>query len=74
MKCFSDAMKLLYSIFLKTWQLEEETKYYLENNTKTQEVPDEEGHFCSFDLWPNGILVDPKKQIFWILDWEASHF
>lgn len=59
----------------KLYNLQNELKPYLEFMEKRYKpVSDDEGVFVLGDLWPNSILIDTDKELFWIIDWEMSRF
>jgi hypothetical protein len=71
---FEEFMKLFPSILqnhAKQTGLEAELAEYMKNFK--QEMP-EKLYFNQMDCWPNGLMIDLEKRIFWVLDWEMSRF
>jgi thiamine kinase-like enzyme len=59
----------------KLYHLQNELSPYLEfMNKRYKPVSDDKGVFVLGDLWPNSILIDTDKELFWIIDWEMSRF
>ena len=57
----------------KSYNVETEMRPFLDAQRRLEQ-PSEQACFVVGDLWPNSILVDCEKQIFWCLDWEVARF
>eukprot|EP00899_Mesostigma_viride_P010651 jgi/Mesvir1/19588/Mv09890-RA.1 len=60
----------LYSSMASSLVLEQEAEAFLASSRPF--APPADGQLIFGDLWPNSIMVDSERHVFWLLDWEMT--